>query len=331
MARYLESLGDIAYEGLDVSVYQGIIDFARVRAAGRTAVYIRASLGEDYVDPRFEQNYAGARENGLLVGFYHYITARDTAAAAREARFFVGQIRGKHVDMRLAMDFEQFGNLSNAQINDIARTFLDTITVESGKEAVIYTGASRARTLWSAELANDYPLWVAEYGAALPAYNDKWAGWVGFQYTDRGRVDGISGNVDLDRFTKGILVSDASAIPGTPSPKPSTGTKLICVTVRRGDTLSALAREYGTTVQSLVQLNDLADPNRIRAGESLYVRVASDREGNCCDTYEVQRGDTLTAIARRFGTTVSRLAGINHLSNPDVIHPGQTLILGQCG
>ena len=101
--------------------------------------------------------------------------------------------------------------------------------------------------------------------------------------------------------------------------------------MRRGDTLSSLAREYGTTVQSLVQLNDLADPNRIRAGESLYVRVASDREGNCCDTYEVQRGDTLTAIARRFGTTVSRLAGINHLSNPDVIHPGQTLILGQCG
>ena len=69
MAKYLNPLGEIAYEGLDVSVFQGIIDFARVRAAGKTAVYIRASLGEDYVDPRFEQNYAGARENGLLVGF----------------------------------------------------------------------------------------------------------------------------------------------------------------------------------------------------------------------------------------------------------------------
>ena len=331
MAKYLNPLGEIAYEGLDVSVFQGIIDFARVRAAGKTAVYIRASLGEDYVDPRFEQNYAGARENSLLVGFYHYITARGEAAAVREARFFVGQLRGKQVDLRLAMDFEQFGGLNAAQINAIARAFLDTVTVESGKQAIIYTGASRARTLWDAALAKDYPLWAAEYGAALPEFNDKWAGWAGFQYTDRGRVDGIAGNVDLDRFTKAVLQDDASAIPGAPAPKPSSGTKLICVAVRRGDTLGAIARKYGTTVQALARLNGLADPNRIRAGESLYVRVPSSREGDCCDTYEVRPGDTLSAIARRFDTSVRRLAGINRLSDPDRIQPGQTLILGQCG
>lgn len=331
MAKYLEPLGGVAYEGVDVSVFQGIIDFARVRAAGKSAAYIRASLGEDYVDPRFEQNYAGARENGMLVGFYHYVTARSAEAAVREARFFVGQLRGKQVDLRLAMDFEQFGSLSSAQINAIARAFLDTLTTESGKQAIIYTGASRARTLWSAELAADYPLWAAEYGAALPEFNDKWRGWTGFQYSDRGRVDGIQGDVDLDRFTRGILQAEPSPVPGTPDPKPSSGSKLICIAVRRGDTLSALARKYGVTVQSLVQLNDLADPDRIRAGQMLYARVPSDHDGDCCDTYDVRRGDTLSGIARRFGTTADRLAAINRLPDPDRLRPGQTLLLGQCG
>lgn len=325
----LQPIGAITREGIDVSAFQGAIDFARVREAGKTAVYIRATLGTDYVDPRMEENYAGARDNGLLVGFYHYVTARSTDAAVEEARFFVDTIRGKHVDLRLAMDFESFGNLADAQINAIARAFLDAVVQESGKEAVIYTGAFRARTLWDAALARDYPLWVAEYGAE-PEDNDKWAGWVGFQYSSTGRVNGISGNVDLDRFTDGILVSEASPVPGTPTPMPIRTDKLICITVRRGDTLTAIARTYGTTVAQLVRLNAITNPDRIYAGQQLYVRVSSDYPADCCDIYTVRRGDTLWDIARRFGTTPERLAGINKIRNPDVIITGRKLMLGQC-
>lgn len=331
MAKGLKPVGAVTDEGIDVSAYQGEIDFERVRAAGKTAVYIRASLGTDYTDPRMEENYENARAAGLRVGFYHYVTARNASEAAREARFFVDRLRGKAFELRPAMDFERFEGISDAEANEIARVFLETLEQESGKKAVIYTGAYRARTLWDRELAEKYPLWAADYGAALPEYNDKWPGWVGFQYDDRGRVSGISGNVDLDRFTEGIRLSDGSAVPGTPSPPVGDETKLICVTVRRGDTLTALAARYGTTVAALAKLNALADPDRIRAGQRLYVRVAATAEGECCDEYTVRRGDTLSGIARRFDTTVARLAGINRIADINLIREGQRLMLGLCG
>ena len=331
MPRTLEPLGDVSYEGLDVSAFQEDVDFSRVRAAGRTAVYIRSSVGTDYVDPRLESNYAGARDNGLLVGFYHCVTARNATEALAEARFFVDTLRGKRTDLCLAMDFEQFGELDDEQVNGIAQTFLNAIVRESGKEAVIYTGAYHARTLWSDALAARYPLWVAQHGAALPEYNDQWPGWVGFQYSARGRVRGISGCVSLDRFTRGILVSDAAALPGQPAPRPEPREKLIRITVRRGEPLTRLAAQYGVTVGALIHLNAIRDPDRIRAGEKLYVRVTADFPDQCCDTYTVHRGDTLWDIARRFDTTVARLAGVNKLSDPDALRPGQRLTLGLCG
>lgn len=65
----LKPLGDVRYAGLDVSARAGEIDFAQVRASGRTAVYIRASVATDYIDPTMDANYIAARENGLMVGF----------------------------------------------------------------------------------------------------------------------------------------------------------------------------------------------------------------------------------------------------------------------
>ena len=72
--KTLEPLGGVRYPGLDVSALSGDIDFAAVRASGRAAVYIRASVAEDYADPNFETNYISARENGLLAGAYHVLT-----------------------------------------------------------------------------------------------------------------------------------------------------------------------------------------------------------------------------------------------------------------
>lgn len=211
MAEYLKPIGNVIHEGIDVSVFQGSINFQRVREAGKTAVYIRSSLGSNYVDPNFRENYQNARANGLLVGFYHYVTARSTDEARQQARFFVDTVRGKQMQMRLAMDYEHFDGQTDREINDIAHEFMDELVTASGKEAVVYTGAYHAKVLWDQALADKYPLWVADYGAVLPEYNDKWRGWVGFQYSDKGEMGGIRGRVDLDRFTEGILLSDTSS------------------------------------------------------------------------------------------------------------------------
>lgn len=91
--------------------------------------------------------------------------------------------------------------------------------------------------------------------------------------------------------------------------------------IRRGDTLSGLAQQYGTTVNELVRLNGIADPNRIYAGDTIRIPNGSGT------TYIVQRGDTLWAIARRYGTTVNRLARYNGITNPSRLSVGQVLLI----
>ena len=97
------------YQGIDVSNWQRNIDFNAVKNSGIYVVYIKSSEGKSFIDPYFEINYNNARANGLKVGFYHYVTARNIEQAREQALFFENVINGKHVDCRLAMDFEDFG------------------------------------------------------------------------------------------------------------------------------------------------------------------------------------------------------------------------------
>ena len=81
------------YEGIDVSGWQGNVDYAQVASSGIQVVYMKASEGIDFVDPYFEQNYENAKANGLKVGFYHYLTARSNEAAVAQANFCINNSR----------------------------------------------------------------------------------------------------------------------------------------------------------------------------------------------------------------------------------------------
>ena len=155
--------------------------------------------------------------------------------------------------MRLAMDFEYFGSLTAEQVNAIAEAYLDELTRVTKKEAVIYSDLSNARSVFGRRLAEKYPLWAAQYGADEPSPNGKWREWVGFQYTDKGRVDGISGDVDRDIFTEGIFLSSACCTDGEKKSPKREKTRTVILYVRPGDTLWKIAREYGTTVKAVAE------------------------------------------------------------------------------
>ena len=208
----IEQASGRAYQGIDVSNYQGNIDYAKVKEAGIEIVYIKATEGQTITDAYLNQNYQKAKTNGLLVGFYHFVRARTNAQAVLEAEHFVNAISGMAPDCRLAMDFEIFGNLTTNQVNDISFTFLRKVQELTGKNMVVYSNTNSARTVFSQELANSYPLWVAEYGVSRPQNNGKWNTWIGYQYTDRGVINGINGYVDRDIFTEQILLSDNTPI-----------------------------------------------------------------------------------------------------------------------
>ena len=234
----LEPEGSIIYRGIDVSAYQGNIDYAQVKEAGIDIVYIKSSEGDYLVDPKFRSNYEQAKLNGFNIGFYHFVRARNSEEAIREAEFFSNVISGTDPNCKLAMDFEVFGDLSIYEINDISRTFLERVRQLTNKELVIYSNSYDATNIFKEELARDYPLWVAQYGVREPVNNGKWNNWIGFQYSDEGRIPGINGSVDLDSFTEGIFLKSQEEIPKPNNPSPEEIQNIIYYTVKKGDTLT---------------------------------------------------------------------------------------------
>lgn len=312
------------YDGIDVSEWQGNIDFAEVKSSGIDIVYIKSSEGNNYIDPYFKTHYTQAKENNLNIGFYHFLTAATVAEAKTQARFFASVVNGLDTDCRLAMDFEVFDGLSVSEINDISLAFLSELENITEKEVVIYSDAYNARNTFNSELASKYPIWVAEYGTSEPA-DGNWSTWIGFQYTDQGRVTGISNFVDKDYFTPDIFLSDSSTITVPDSEAPSVNTDFVIV--KRGDTLSQIALRYNTSYQYLAKINNISNPNLIFVGERIYVPTLEN--SNLRDTshtlYIVKRGNTLSQISRLYGFSVDAIAQLNDIKNVNLIFAGEVL------
>lgn len=313
------------YNGIDVSEWQEIIDFKKVKEDEIDVVYIKASQGTDYIDPYFERNYKNAKDNGLKIGVYHFLTARTIEEAREEADFFAAVISKKEFDCKLAMDFEVFGKLNKIKINEISKAFLERLEEKTKKELVIYTDVSNAINIFDEELARKYPIWIAEYGVLEPSNNEKWETWVGFQYADNGRIRGIRGYVDKDMFTNGIFLSNAEVLPENYHINNRDRTRK--VKVRRGDTLSKLAIEYKTTINEIVELNKIKNRNLIYIGEILEIPYsAQEHKGETNHIiYTIKRGDTLSKIAKKFNISLKEIVRLNDIKNINLIYAGETL------
>lgn len=316
LTQLLPPLGEASIQGVTVRESDGTVDFRQLRDDGFTTVYFRATAGDDYVDCRLNTNVRAATAAGFQIGYMHYLTARNAEDARRQAAFFLVSIRDRAAALRPAVQFDRFRGLDIRTVNAIAEAFLSAVQKETGVAPMLRSDPENANAIWSQAIADQYPLWVIDPDAAAPRVNTgKWEGWTGWEY-------GVSTGSDplpLNLFTPNVRISSSAG-----------GTKLICVTVAYGDTLSGIAKLFNTTVADIVRLNAIANPNRIYPGQRLYLRVAASTPVACCDTYVVRRGDTLSGIAARFGTTVARLVAINQIADEDLITIGQVLTLGLC-
>ncbi|MBQ4066836.1 MAG: SH3 domain-containing protein [Clostridia bacterium] len=199
--------------GIDVSRWQGRIDWQAVAATGVEFAYIRIGYrgenGTIYKDDNADYNIQQAEKAGLLIGVYFFTNAVNETEAAEEARWTVEAIAGYPVSYPVVYDCEGFGVsssrmylVSREQRTQNAETFLKTVT-EAGYEAMLYSGAAELSddTGWDiSRIEKTYKIWVAQYPAVTypavknPDYKGMCSAW---QYTNRGRVDGIEGNVDM--------------------------------------------------------------------------------------------------------------------------------------
>lgn len=325
------------YDGIDVSNWQKYIDYGKVKSNGIDVVYIKASQGQRTKDPYFEINYKNAKDNGLKVGFYHYVNATTISAAEKEAEFFCSVISGKEPDCKLVMDYEVFGGVSKEEINRIAEAFLTKVNQITGKEIIVYSNLYTSKNVFSTELANKYQLWLAYYASqnALNNATSNWKNWIGWQYTDEGIVSGINGYVDRDKFTKEIFLSETGNLPDVEVDIDQDDNQTIYYTVKRGDTLWQIARNYGTTVNRLVNDNNIKNPNLIYVGQVLRIITSSSLEDDECMAghiiYTIKWGDTLSGIASRYGVSMSYIAELNNIQNVNRIYAGNKIRIPQCG
>lgn len=184
-------------KGIDVSVHNGNIDWNKVKADGIEFAILRAGFGrlEKQKDEKFEQNYAGAKAAGIPVGAYWYSYAMDEDEARLEADVFLKVIKGKQFEMPVYFDLEekkQF-DLGKEKVSAIMRAFLERVE-SAGYFTGLYGSASSLTTHTADDIKSHYTIWLAHW-VDKTNYSGAYGIW---QYSEKGKVDGISGNVDLD-------------------------------------------------------------------------------------------------------------------------------------
>ncbi|MBR2714917.1 MAG: glycoside hydrolase family 25 protein, partial [Ruminococcus sp.] len=192
--------------GIDLSEYQGEVDFNKVKAQGFDYVILRiggryySEQGDMYADSNYKNYYKQAKEAGLRVGGYFFSQAKNAEEASEEAKYVLDLIGNMDFDYPIAFDWEHIDgdtartdSVSGAQLTDAAIAFCDMIE-ENGYESIIYSNTHLIYYSYDLERLKDYDFWIADY-ENTPSMYYNFHMW---QYNIEGQVDGIEGNVDMN-------------------------------------------------------------------------------------------------------------------------------------
>lgn len=334
--------------GIDISKWQSVgtgdgdYDF----------VICKATEGVGYTDPNCDGHYQRAKSQGKLLGVYHFARPGYNSAVA-EADWFVSQIQGYIGEALLILDWEVEATWNI----DWAKQWLDRVYEKTGVKPLVYaSGSVITGNNWSSVANANYGLWIAywpnsyQYGEGWPSSPSEmtygigdWKMWALWQFSSRnGRLDCDVANMDRDGWMKYAAKNGNPAPAPAPSPAPAPEPKPApapapapapsgyqTYTVVKGDTLSGIAAKYGTTYQKIAADNGIANPNLIFPGQVLKIYGAGGGGGSSSSakTYTVKKGDTLSGIAAKYGTTYQKIAADNGIANPNLIFPGQVLTI----
>lgn len=325
-------------KGIDVSQFNGLLDWDKLKADGVKFAIIRAGYGGGGLDAQFHRNWNEARRVGVIRQAY-FFAYPGRSTGAQQARDFVGIVKTLEVGDSISVDMEDEVVYGRKIVeSDVAwsKEFLDTAKELTGVKGMVYLNSDlKGRFDWSPLKDADYGLWLANYGSNTGNPGTEpdaapWKFWAIWQYTSKGSIGGVS-PLDMDLFSgdEEALRKYGSQVTATPGPvdpapvQPAPPVADSTYTVQKGDTLSAIAPKYNTTWQALAAANGISNPNLIYEGQVLRVPGSGAQQ-----TYTVQKGDNLTQIANKYETTVSRLAQLNGIGDPNLIFPGQVLRIG---
>lgn len=303
---------------IDISSHQeNKINFKSLYSQGIRGVIVKLTEGTTYKNPFAEVQIANAREAGMVISVYHWLSNGNTAVA--EANFFMSEANrlGLPKSTVMVCDVEDSKlSIDVADLTDKINLFFTTLKNAGFGNVDIY-----ANTYWLKSRINTPKLiakniWNANY-PSVPVEPDYPCGL--WQFTDAYRFDGHPFNIDANIDYNGFYTNKQNVtVKPNPTPEkpaqPSTGT----YTVQSGDTLSEIAQKFGMSTNALASLNGISNPNVINIGQVLKV-TANAR------VYTVQPGDALSVIAQRLSVSMDHLINMNGISNPNLIFAGQQL------
>jgi GH25 family lysozyme M1 (1,4-beta-N-acetylmuramidase) len=207
------------YKGIDVSKWQGRINWPLVKSDGVQFAMLRSSFGwnEGNTDIMFETNYENATKVGLPVGAYHYSYARTPAEAVKEADFCHSVIKGKTFEYPIAYDMEEsnIASLGKERITEIAKAFCERME-SYGYYVCIYANKHWLENYFSEEIFKSYDIWLAQW-TTKPTFEKTYGIW---QKSSKGRVAGIQGYVDLNEAYKHYpSIMKYNGLNGYPKPQ----------------------------------------------------------------------------------------------------------------
>lgn len=332
---------------IDVSTHQGIIDWAKVKASGVDGAIIRCGYGSDIAsqdDKQWKRNADECTRLGIPFGTYLYSYAKTTAQAKSEAEHVLRLVKGYNLSYPIYYDLEEAGTESGAI--ERAKVFGDII-----EAAGYWCGVYANKSWWTNHLVGleRFVKWVAQYNSVC-TYGGSYDMW---QYTSSGSISGVNGNCDVNWCYRDYPseIAGSSSSESKPVDSAPTGTTLDLVYRTMIDefgkgnnrkqalgsryeevqeVINHIATAYAQTLAEEVWDGDYGDGDirkmvlGFRYDEVMKI-VNKSKNKVTPQYYTVKSGDTLSAIASKYGTTYQKIAQLNGISNPSLIYAGQRL------
>lgn len=346
---------------IDISEHNGKVDFKAVKKAGYDGVIIRAGYGQNTVDKWFTDHIKGAIDAGMNIGIYWFSYAYSVGLAQNEAEFCCKTISPykNHINMGVWFDWEydsmryakQHGvNARRALITSMTKAFCQRVE-KLGYPAGFYFNLDYLRNYYDVSALSGFYTWYAFWNAARPSGYDLW------QYSSNGSVAGCNGRVDVNEVLNNRIIKGGGVNAGNSSDSGVSGSVLdLAVGVMKGKYGAGKQREtmLGSRyneVQSFINHISTASVStlvsEVKAGKygngdtrktvlgARYDEVqkainsaassAGGSSAGATEYYTVKSGDTLSAIAKKYGTTVKKLTALNGIKNANLIYAGQKI------
>lgn len=331
-------------KGIDVSRWQGKIDWTQVKKDGVEFAMIRGGYGENQVDSRFHENARGANAAGIPMGIYWFSYALNPEMAQKEAGYAVELARQYQVSWPIAYDFE-YDSVAYAEKNGViitrslatrmAKAFCEEVK-KLGYIPMFYANLEYLEQYFDRSQL-PYELWYAQYGSTAAVIEKTiW------QYSSQGRISGIEGAVDLNYGYKDY--GNGEPIQPEPIPAPEGTTLELAAAVMQGKygvdearkkALGSRYEEVQNFINHIAQASTDTLVKEVMQGRYGNGRIREIVLGSRYETvqnrinrtqyYTVRPGDTLSGIATKYGTTYQKLAQINGITNPNKIYAGQRI------